>query len=133
MNVTERSRIKTILRRFPSAEDAFGWYGIEVDGFDAETTVDDIAREFRMDVYDLVGDLQAHIDDAKKDRDPDDIYEDDDDDDDDYDDYDDDDETSDSSTSGNDEEETRELDDWSGNDNDNDDDNDDFDEDGFDD
>ena len=128
MNVTERSRIKTILRRFPSAEDAFGWYGIEVDGFDAETTVDDIAREFRMDVYDLVGDLQAHIDDAKKDRDPDDIYEDDDDDDDDYDDYDDD-ETSDSSTSGNDEEDTRELDDWSGNDADND--GDDFDEDGF--
>ena len=126
MNVTERSRIKTILRRFPSAEDAFGWYGIEVDGFDAETTVDDIAREFRMAVYDLVGDLQAHIDDAKKDRDPDDIYEDDDDDD--YDDYDDD-ETSDSSTSGNDEEDTRELDDWSGNDADND--GDDFDEDGF--
>ncbi len=31
MNVTERSRIKTILRRFPSAADAFGWYGIEVD------------------------------------------------------------------------------------------------------
>ncbi|HCH63367.1 MAG TPA: hypothetical protein DFR83_11215, partial [Deltaproteobacteria bacterium] len=81
MNVTERSRIKTILRRFPSAADAFGWYGIEVDGFDAETTVDEIAREFRMDVYDLVGDLQAHIDDAKRDRDPDDVYDDDDDDD----------------------------------------------------
>ena len=131
MNVTERSRIKTILRRFPSAEDAFGWYGIEVDGFDAETTVDDIAREFRMDVYDLVGDLQAHIDDAKKDRDPDDVYEDDDDDDD-YDDYDDDDdETSDSSTSGNGEEDTREVDDWSGNDDD--DGGDGFDDDGFDD
>ena len=83
MNVTERSRIKTILRRFPTAEDAFGWYGIEVDGFDAETTVDDVAREFRMDVYDLVGDLQAHIDDEKRDRDPDEDYGDDEDDDDD--------------------------------------------------
>ena len=93
MNVTERSRIKTILRRFPTAEDAFGWYGIEVDGFDPETTVDDVAREFRMDVYDLVGDLQAHIDDEKRDRDPDEDYGDDDDDDDDdyYDDDDDDD------------------------------------------
>ena len=127
MNVTERSRIKTILRRFPSAEDAFGWYGIEIEGYDADTTVDDVAREFRMDVYDLVGDLQAHIDDAKKDRDPDDIYEDDDDDDDDYDDYDD--ETSDSSTDNNEEDDTRDLDDgWSGND---DNDGDDFDEDGF--
>ena len=127
MNVTERSRIKTILRRFPSAEDAFGWYGIEIEGYDADTTVDDVAREFRMDVYDLVGDLQAHIDDAKKDRDPDDIYEDDDDDDDDYDDYDD--ETSDSSTDNNEEDDTREIDGgWSGND---DNDGDDFDEDGF--
>ena len=87
MNVTERSRIKTILRRFPTAEDAFGWYGIEVDGFDPETTVDDVAREFRMDVYDLVGDLQAHIDDEKRDRDPDEDYGDDDDDDDDDDYY----------------------------------------------
>jgi hypothetical protein len=92
MNVTERSRIKTILRRFPTAEDAFGWYGIELDGFDADTTVDDVAREFRMDVYDLVGDIQAHIDDEKRDRDPDEDYGDDGDDDDDDDDYYDDDE-----------------------------------------
>ena len=82
MNVTEKSRIKAILRRFPTAEDAFGWYGIEVDGFHVDTTVDEIAREYRMDVDDLIGDLQAHIDDAKRDRDPDEEEFDDDDDDD---------------------------------------------------
>ena len=127
MNVTERSRIKTILRRFPSTEDAFGWYGIEIDGFDADTTVDDVAREFRMDVYDLVGDLQAHIDDAKRDRDPDDVYEEDDDDDDDYDDYDgnDDDDGDDEA-----EDDTRDIGGgWSGGDDDGDDDfDDDFDD-----
>ena len=118
MNVTERSRIKTILRRFPTAEDAFGWYGIEVDGFDPETTVDDVAREFRMDVYDLVGDLQAHIDDEKRDRDPDEDYGDDDDDDDD--DYYEEEEEDNAEES---EDDTRELNgSWNDNDNDNDDD-----------
>lgn len=66
MNVTEKSRIKTVLRRFPTAEDALGWYGIESDGFDPSTTVDDVAREYQMDVDDLIGDLQAHVEDAKK-------------------------------------------------------------------
>ena len=128
MNVTERSRIKTILRRFPSAEDAFGWYGIEIDGFDSDTTVDDVAREFRMDVYDLVGDLQAHIDDAKRDRDPDDVYEDDDDDDDDYDDYDGNDDDDDGDDEA--EDDTRDIGGgWSGGDDDGDDDfDDDFDD-----
>ena len=128
MNVTERSRIKTILRRFPSAEDAFGWYGIEIDGFDADTTVDDVAREFRMDVYDLVGDLQAHIDDAKRDRDPDDVYEEDDDDDDDYDDYDGNDDDDDGDDEA--EDDTRDIGGgWSGGDDDGDDDfDDDFDD-----
>jgi len=70
MNVSEKSRIKTVLRRFPTAEEALGWYGIETAGFDHMTTVDEIAREYQMDVDDLIGDLQAHVADAQRESAP---------------------------------------------------------------
>ena len=71
MQVTENTRIRALLRRFPSTVDLFGWYGIEIEDFDSDTTVRDVAWEHRVELDDLVGDLQASVDDELRDRDPD--------------------------------------------------------------
>ena len=71
MQVSENTRIRRLLRRFPSVEDMLGWYGIEVDGFDSETTVRDVAWSHRLELDDLLGDLQAGVDDELRDHDPD--------------------------------------------------------------
>jgi len=87
MQVTENTRIRRLLRRFPSVEDMLGWYGIEVDNFDSETTVRDVAWSHRLELDDLLGDLQAGVDDELRDHEPDPDEEDvEDDDDDNYDD-----------------------------------------------
>lgn len=72
MQVTETTEIRTLLRRFPTAADMFGWYGIELDRIDRETTVRDIAWANRLELDDLIADLQASVDDELRERDSDD-------------------------------------------------------------
>jgi len=85
MQISENTRIRRLLRKFPTVEDMLGWYGIEIERFDSETTVRDVAWSHRLELDDLLGDLQAGVDDELRDHDPD-PDEEQDDDDDDYDD-----------------------------------------------
>lgn len=84
MEVSEKTRITRLMRRFSGVEELFGWYGIETEDIGAQDTVQELAWQFRADVDDLIADLQAIVDDESsvQERDPDDDEEDDDDDDD---------------------------------------------------
>jgi hypothetical protein len=82
MEVSEKTRIMRLMRRFSGVEELFGWYGIETEDIGAQDTVQELAWQFRADVDDLIADLQAIVDDESsvQERDPDDDEEDDDDD-----------------------------------------------------
>ncbi len=101
MEVSEKTRIARLLRRFSGVEELFGWYGIETEDIGAQDTVQELAWEFRVDVDDLIADLQAIVDDESSaaERDPDDDEDDDDEEEDDFD-------------EGDEEEEAMDGDDW---------------------
>lgn len=74
MNVDRTTRVAFLLKRYPDVEEVFAWFGLDVDTEDVVLTLEDIARSNRLDVDELVDDLQATVDesDAPEDGDDDD-------------------------------------------------------------
>lgn len=74
MNVARTTRVAFLLKRYPDVEEVFAWFGLDVDTEDVVLTLEDIARLNRLDVDELVDDLQATVDesDAPEDGDEDD-------------------------------------------------------------
>ncbi len=83
MEVSEQTRIARLMRRFSGVEELIGWYGIDTEDIGAGDTVQELAWAHRVDVDDLIADLQAIVDDESNtaERDPDEDEEDDDEDD----------------------------------------------------
>lgn len=74
MNVDRTTRVAFLLKRYPDVEEVLAWYGLDVDTEDVVQTLEDIARSNRLDVDELVDDLQVTVDesDAPEDGDDDD-------------------------------------------------------------
>jgi hypothetical protein len=72
MNVERVTRVALLLKRCPNVEEVFAWFGLEVDDEDLTLTVEDLARLNRLDVDELVDDLQATVDESDTPEDGDD-------------------------------------------------------------
>lgn len=64
MNVERTTRVAFLFKRYPSVEEVFAWFGLDVDIEDLVLTLEDIARSNRLDVDELVDDLQATVDES---------------------------------------------------------------------
>ena len=69
MQVRSTTRVSTLLRRHPRVDDILGWYGIVIDIVDAEWTLAEVCRSYRLDLDDVLTDLQAVLEEAEADDD----------------------------------------------------------------
>jgi hypothetical protein len=73
MQVTASTRIGFLLKRYPGVEKLFHWYGLEIEELVKEDNLRELSWEHRIDLDELIDDLQAVVaEDSKgKDIDPD--------------------------------------------------------------
>ena len=87
MRLTRRTRLGELLEAHPEARAVFEDNDIELDVVDSESPLSSVARQFEVDVEELLAELREEIDDGEGlDEDFGDYTEDEDEDDDDYDD-----------------------------------------------
>ena len=90
MRLSESTRVGTLLRRYEQVTQILGWYSVDVIDLEDRMTLEEMCVAYRLDVDDVITDIEGAIDD---DEDEDDDEDDDDDEEEDEDDdYDDDDE-----------------------------------------
>ena len=63
MRLSGRTEIGDLLRRDTQVHDILGWYSIHVGQLDHETTLAEVCRHYRLDLEDLITDLEAVLDD----------------------------------------------------------------------
>ena len=69
--VTPQTRVATLLRRFPDAEDILSWYGIDTESSDRVLSLRDLCRSHGMDLEDLLLDIETAMFEAQEDEDDD--------------------------------------------------------------
>ena len=72
MRVSPRSHLGDLLRRDLQVSEILGWYSVDVGRCDDAMTLAEVCKNYRLDVEDVITDLEAVLDDDDEDEDDDD-------------------------------------------------------------
>ena len=69
MRVRPSTIVGTLVRRHPEAEEILGWYGISLNKGELRITLAQICQAYRLDLEDVLIDIQAVVEDEYEEED----------------------------------------------------------------
>jgi DNA-directed RNA polymerase subunit delta len=61
MHITPNTSIGRLLERHPEAEEVMAWYGVDLEEYRPSLTIESLCRYARLDVDDVISDLEASM------------------------------------------------------------------------